>query len=143
MGMADRADQVVHGLVAAGEVVVVLDADRDPVRRRAAGAFSEGRHHHVPLRAVGRRGMLVAGVDPDQVAAQLGCDAGEVGDVLDLDLAMRHLAVLEVGGEVGIARQADALEPAALEAAAHAGAGRQVVVENGNAGRLATSMTPS
>ena len=63
----------------------------------AAGAFAEGVGEHGPKPGIALGGVFVGGEDADHRRFEFVRHAGELSDVADLDFAVRHVGVFEVG----------------------------------------------
>src|SRR5687768_11655126 len=73
--------------------------------------------------------MIVAGEDAHHARTDAGGQPRQFRDVLDLELAVRHFAMLEVGCEVGITRNSGGEAPAG-ETVAKSGTPRLAVIEH-------------
>jgi hypothetical protein len=80
--------------------------------------------------------VLVSGEHSHEIAPHVSGKAGELNNVLDLDLAMRYLPMLEVGCEICISRDGYGGESTGHNSIAQAGAFIGSVVEDAQMGPL-------
>ncbi len=102
-------------LITHADIVVVLDADGHAEFAGALGAFFKRCHHQVPLGRVTTGRIFVTGEDAHQISTKIVRQARQFSDVVNLDLALRHFAVLQIAGEIVVARDAEVVQVALLE----------------------------
>jgi len=100
-------DQIMERLVSGSNVVMVLNTDSHAKVCSPARCLAQALNNQAPLPAEIRSRMLVTGENPDQFAAQIVCQPRELHDVLYLYLAMGYVGVLQIRGQITVARDAD------------------------------------
>ena len=122
---------------------MVLDADGHAELTRTLGALLQRGHHHIPLRRIAGGRIFICGEDAHQIAAQIARQPGQLSDVMNLDFAVRHFAVLQVAREIVVTGNAQVAQIAFLEMLAQLRAFLRAIIEIERCGRLAMSITPS
>jgi KUP system potassium uptake protein len=105
-------------------------------RMGASGSFLERVRDEAPLAPVVLRGVFVAGEDANEAAAEVGGEAGELGEVVEVDLAGGNVGMVHIGGEIAVAGEDEVGEVVLFEQVTQARAGAGVVIERRNMGAL-------
>ena len=108
---------------------MVLHAEGHTELSGAPGALFERGYHQVPLRRIARDGVFVGGKNTHQVSTEIVGEPCQIGDVVDLDFALRHLAVLQIAAEIVVAGDAQIAQLALFKMLAQLRALLRAVVE--------------
>ena len=108
-----------------GHVVMILHADRDAQGSGQTGAFPQGGDAAVPLLIEARGGVIEAGEDAHQPAIEVVGQPAQFADMKDLHFPGRDVRPVGGHAEVGVAGQADNLNPQTCQPVARSAGGRR------------------
>ena len=103
IGLVHFEEKIAEAGIADGDVVMILEDERDTEGSGATGAFAKGVDDEAPLGGEGQGGVFIAGKDSYERSADVGSELRERFDVVNLHFALGDFGMFEVGGEVGVA----------------------------------------